>query len=378
MKKNLSVAVGVFLVASLPASSSEAQIRSDLALELLAAVTDTAEVYSLRGVSAAVIVPGQGMWTGVFGMSDPETSLSSDMLISVASLTKTVTGALILQLADQGVLNLDDSIGNWLPELQNVPGNASIRQLLNHTSGIGNFGAHPELGPAISADRSKTWTQLEIARSFIPEPRFGVGEATFYSNSNMLLLGMIADSATGSTLAVEFRRRFWNRLGLEDVFLMSDEEPRGNLASSWVGPTIEELSSVGPLDSPFGRAVGWGAFGLKATPTDMAVWGEALMSGQLLSKNMTEQMLTAVAPPAGRNVALGTGVGLGLRRYSVAGVEVWGHSGVLGTATSLLIRDQATGVTVVTAINQSPRTQRNSHFRVAGALLKLANDFVDR
>jgi D-alanyl-D-alanine carboxypeptidase len=377
MKRSRSFVFAFFgLVLLCPLSvraQSQPQAQLDLPGAFQKTIADTAVKYGLRGVTAAVIIPGQEMWQGAFGLSEPGIPMRPEMLISVASLTKTVTGALILQLVEEGLLDLDEPAANWLPVLPNVPGDATIRQLLNHTSGVFNFGRHPALGGALAEDPTRVWEPLEIANRFILPSQLAVGERTVYSNTNMLLLGMIADSVTGSTIATEFRYRFWEPLQLENVFLASAEEPQGDLASAWVNRGEGELVNVGPFGMPVARSFGWGAFGLKASVGDMARWGEALMGGTLFGEELVREMFTAAPPPNGTNVAIGTGVGLGLRRYEIAGFEVWGHSGVAPDATSLLIRDQSTGVIVVTGINQSPRTSRNSHFRIAAALLKIAN-----
>jgi len=99
------------------------------------------EAQDLMGVSAAVIVPAEGFWLGVSGLSDPtvQDSIRPDMLFGVGSITKTFTSAVILQLAQEEVLSLDDSLYSWLPSHEYIDSTITIRQLLNHTSGIFNY-----------------------------------------------------------------------------------------------------------------------------------------------------------------------------------------------------------------------------------------------
>jgi CubicO group peptidase (beta-lactamase class C family) len=126
------------------------------------------------GVSAAVILAGKGEWAGVSGMSDPKASesIQPDMVFDVASVGKTFTAALVLQLVEEGKLSLDDSLHKWLPDFPNINNNATIRQLLNHTSGISHFSANQQDWSAVFADPDSLWAPEDVLR-FVPEPRFG-------------------------------------------------------------------------------------------------------------------------------------------------------------------------------------------------------------
>ncbi len=107
---------------------SEDGISLELSTSLQQVIEDTASAFGANGISAAVHFPGAGTWVGSFGLSDSTTPFSPDMASSVGSLTKTATGALILQLVEEGAIELDDPIGNWLPEIANIPLRATIRQ----------------------------------------------------------------------------------------------------------------------------------------------------------------------------------------------------------------------------------------------------------
>lgn len=92
--------------------------------------------YDVRGVSAVVIFPDQKVWKGVSGISHDTVSIKSNMLFAIGSITKNVVAALTLKLAEEGMLSLDDPLSKWLPAYPYVDSNITIRQLLNHTSGI--------------------------------------------------------------------------------------------------------------------------------------------------------------------------------------------------------------------------------------------------
>ncbi|UCG58774.1 MAG: beta-lactamase family protein, partial [Phycisphaerales bacterium] len=91
--------------------------------------------YEARGVSAAVIFPDGKVWTGTSGISHGTVPIEPDMLFAIGSITKTFVAALTLQLVEEGILSLDDPLSKWLPAYPHVDSTATLRQLLNHTSG---------------------------------------------------------------------------------------------------------------------------------------------------------------------------------------------------------------------------------------------------
>jgi len=169
--------------------------------------------YGVRGVSAAIVFPDKEVWTGTSGISHDTISIKSDMLFGIGSITKNVTAALALQLQEEGLLGLEDPLSKWLPTYPYVDSTITIRQLLGHTSGLYMFWDNQEIWDALKADRTKVWSPEEVL-SYIKEPYFAPGEGFRYSNTNYLLAAMIIEKATCSTLSAEFRKRFWQPLGV--------------------------------------------------------------------------------------------------------------------------------------------------------------------
>jgi CubicO group peptidase (beta-lactamase class C family) len=97
-----------------------------------------------KGISASIIIPNKGSWTGVSGISHENTPVSPDMLFNIASVGKNFLATLVLKLCEEGVLRLDDPLHKWLPDYPNIDNRITIRQLLNHTSGIFDFVEHPK------------------------------------------------------------------------------------------------------------------------------------------------------------------------------------------------------------------------------------------
>ena len=88
---------------------------------------------NIQGISAAVFVHGQGLWTGVSGESYPGVPISPDMTFGIGSNTKTFTAVMLMKLVEHNLVSLDDSLFEWLPSYNpNIDSNITIRQMLNH------------------------------------------------------------------------------------------------------------------------------------------------------------------------------------------------------------------------------------------------------
>ena len=152
------------------------------------------------GASAAVIVPERGAWSGASGISEPGVPVTPDMLFDVASIGKNYLAALVLQLVQEGKLGLDDPLRKWLPDYENIDGAITVRQLLNHTSGIHDFVEHPQSPfrtPFDAIDFGAASSPEEVVSTLVGAPYFAPGDGFRYSSTNYVLLRMIVEEATG-------------------------------------------------------------------------------------------------------------------------------------------------------------------------------------
>jgi D-alanyl-D-alanine carboxypeptidase len=320
-------------------------------------------------VSAAVILRDGSQWTGTAGLARTGEALRPDHQIAVGSITKTVTAALVLQLGEEGRLALDDRVERWVPGLAHVPAQVTLRQLLNHTSGVANYTLHPAYAPTLAAEPTRRFSPRELLALFPGPPVFAPGEQTDYTNTAFVVLGLVAEAAGAREIAAAWRKRFWDPLRLDEVFLHPDEPAGGPVANAWVGnPAALETE---PLRNVAACSSRWAAFGLFASPRAVARWGRALFVGSVLSAESRAEMLRFAPPMPG---TLETGSGLGVRRYAFGGREQWGHSGATEDASSLLLHEPSSGVTVAVAMNQSPGSHGSSHFPLASELLRLSRE----
>ena len=313
------------------------------------------------GVQATIILPDGSEWSGVAGIAG-SSPLDAGSLIRIASITKTMTAAIALQLVQQERLSLDDTVGTWIRGFPNIPGRITLRQLMNHTSGLANYTASPVLSTAIAAAPTRVVPVAELL-SYIGPPSFAPGTRTEYTNSSILVLGRILEELTGKHIVTLYHERLWDPLGLKEIFLPGYEDAPAPTATTRIGAAwVDPMQRIGSLSA------GHAAFGLLSNARTVARWGRALFTGSLLNPTMQGAMRTLV--PAAGNIPGESGAGLGIRAYNYHGRLQLGHSGGSAEGSSLLLYDVTTRITVAVVMNQGAGAD---HFALAPELLALAS-----
>ena len=311
--------------------------------------------YGARGVSAAVIFPDGKVWTGVSGISHDTVAIDPDMLFAIGSITKNVVAALTLKLVEENVLSLEDPLSKWLPEYPYIDSNISIRQLLNHTSGIYMFWDNQKIWDDLKKDRTKVWSPEEVL-SYIKEPEFPAGEGWRYSNTNYLLLAMIIEKATGSTLSAEFNKHFWEPLDIDNSYLSQQEDIPNNQAHVYGDNFIfgNEESDLTFQPRASHESITFGSSGIFTSAESLARWSHALFKGEILQQQSMDEMLKFVEFREVSNIsAYGLGVQLYPRSFS-SGERAIGHSGGnIGTTTYMVYLPEH-NVSIVVMINAFP------------------------
>jgi D-alanyl-D-alanine carboxypeptidase len=332
---------------------SEAWARQSTAANLQAALDQARARAGIIGASAAVIGPDQ-VWTGASGLSDRAKAIRvrPEMIFSAGSITKSFMAALTLQLAEEKKLTLNDTVGRWLPDVAanpalHIPGAVTIRQLLNHTSGIHDATDSDAFWRAFFADLGKRWTPEEIL-SYVETPTFEPGTSWGYSNTNYTLVGMIATRAAGASVVSELQRRFFQPLGLRSTFLEGEETVVGEIAhghSSGFGVPKQDISSL-PRTGIYSAAGTSGA--IVSTSEDLARWFQALFGGGVLQPESLQQMLTFVATG---NDDWEYGLGVGREQDPTVG-EIWLHSGAVPGYTAKLAYLPRSRTSVALQVNE--------------------------
>ncbi|MFD0769362.1 serine hydrolase domain-containing protein [Bacillus sp. CGMCC 1.60114] len=289
------------------------------------AMRDTLQ-YGYPGILAKTSEDGK-TWSYAAGIADLSTKkpMKTDFRFRIGSVTKTFTATVVLQLAGENRLNLDDSIEKWLPGV--IQGNGyddkqiTIRQLLNHTSGIAEY------------TRSKDFNMMDTKKSYTAEglvkmgismpPDFAPGKSWSYSNTGYVLLGILIEKVTGNSYAEEIENRIIEPLELSDTFLPGNSSviPGTKHARGY----IQLDSASEPKDvTYYNPSIGSSAGDMISTADDLNKFFSSLLSGKLLKEQQLKQMLTTV--PTGR--AEIDGYGLGIYETKLPnGVSIWGHGG---------------------------------------------------
>jgi D-alanyl-D-alanine carboxypeptidase len=208
-----------------PARSQAAGFDPVLRSRLQGALDRVRVDYGMPGASAAVVIAGEGVWTGSSGEADLRTHrrVTDRTLFAVGSITKTLIAALVLKLAEDDVLDLDDRLSRWVPEFPNS-GRITLRQLLNHTSGTSDFVVDPAFAAAQRRSSNAVWTPRRTLR-YAREPAGEPGVDWRYSSTNYILAGLVIERATGSTVAHELHRRLLDRSRFPRIVLASGRAP---------------------------------------------------------------------------------------------------------------------------------------------------------
>ncbi len=353
--KRVSAALLVFTVV-LHGLGARAQVpvAPAFAAALQEKLDSCVNVFSVPGISATLLLPGNRFWNGASGVADiyTEAPMDTAYLFQMASVTKLFTAALIMRLVEEGELALDDTVGSILPAIDNVPGNMKIRYLLKHRSGLADILASPGAANSWLLDPNHLWDPISTIETFGGDPLFAQGAAFSYSNTNYVLLGRIIEEVTGTSLAEALRSRFFDPLAMDRTAFRPAEELGGLLVPGWSSlsqPATYTDDMTTFLSPCFSSMVG-GAGALVSRPWDIARFNRALFSGALLASATMDTMRVCT------NVNMGggaTGYGFGTMRYIFAGRTYFGHGGDINGFTQLSIHDQPDSVTLVLSINRN-------------------------
>ena len=312
-----------------PAAAPVAVLDSQMAANLQAALNAVRASGRLAGISAAVVFPDGSMWTGQSGSAIlPKTPVTANTLFSVGSISKTFVAALALRLAQQGTIGLGDPLSKYLPTYPNAS-HITLRELLDHTSGIHDVFTSPGMADAILSDPSRIWTVDQVLAG-IGKPYFAPGHGYQYSNTNYILLGVAIEKATNQTIASLVRSEFLDPLGMKNTWFQPEEKVAStDFAQGYMGPWSKPRDiSAGQEMLPFNSeaTVAGAAGGFVSTAPDLARWASALYGGGVLDEAELASMIdvsptlpyTPTAP-----------YGFGFEQTTISGRVAWGHLGHL-------------------------------------------------
>ena len=252
---------------------------------------------------------------------EPRVGMRPGARLRVGSVTKTYLATLVLQAAGERRLRLDDTVERWLPGLVPDGEDITLRQLLNHTSGLFDVVEDQDFFRAVLTDPLREYTPRQLVRiATAHPPLFEPGDGWGYSNTGYLLLGLVLERATHRSVSQLLRERITEPLGLDHTFLpvRSPDIPgfhaHGYLPPSLTGDGYVDITRISPT------ALG-SAGAVVSTPYDVRRFFRALLGGHLLGPAQLQEMKQTV------EVRPGYDYGLGLYSQETPCGRVWGNDG---------------------------------------------------
>ncbi len=282
-----------------------------------------------------------------------------------ASNTKTMTAAVIVQLAQEGKLRFDDPISKYVQDVPNGD-NITIGELLRMRSGLYDYTNAPELAESLDHDPGKVWTSEELRGiAFKRPPLFAPGAEFDYCNANYLLLGLVAEKVEGQPLASIFQNRLFGPLGMKNTLLPASTsnaipEPysHGYLygSSSYAlvdapYPTdLQAAAKAGTLkpndDTSQNPSYAFAAGGVISTADDLATWMRALVGGKVFNADYQRQWMESPKAQDPSNPK-GQRYGYGISLITFGPNKVYFHGGEMPGYNSFMGYDPDNDVTLI-------------------------------
>lgn len=297
------------------------------------------------------ISSSQEIWIGASGFSNLESKISMkpNDQFGLASASKTFIAVAVLQLVEQQKLDLDKAIANYLPQnvSTNIPysNEITIRQLLNHTSGVVNYYDDKFDELTYNRSRSQFWTATEaIELIYNRQPKAQPGKEYQYCDSNYILLEIIVEQITGKSLAEVIRIQILDPLGLKNTFTELREP---NFKPIVTGYSHRNKNAILDSHKDLNEGNGLGDGGLIANASDTAKFLNALLAKKtLLSPKMLKEMLNFVS------VEKNNDYGLGIASYQTRFGKGIGHNGWSYGFVSLMLYFPVRDITAVVLVNK--------------------------
>ena len=305
----------------------------------------------------------------VFGYGATElggtTPPRADTHFRAASNTKTMTAAVIVQLAQEGKLRFDDPVSKYVEGVPNGD-NITISQLLKMRSGLYNYTTAPELAESLDHDPARVWTPQELlAIAFKRPPNFAPGKEYDYCNTNYVLLGLIAEKIEGAPLAKIFQNRLFGPLGMKHTLLPANTS--NTIPEPYSHGYLYGSSSYALVDAPYpadlqaaakagtlkpnddtwqNPSYAFAAGGVISTADDLAIWMRALVGGKIFDADYQRQWLDSLEPedpskPDGQKY------GYGISLITFGPNSMYFHGGEMPGYNSFMGYDPVNDVTLI-------------------------------
>jgi len=310
------------------------------------------------GLSIAVARDGKVIFARAYGMANLEHSVpvTLETVFHIASISKNIESAVMLQLVDQGKMQLEDDVKKYLPEAPTHGHKVTVKQLLNNTSGLYSFTSLPEASENERRDLSHAQV-LDLIRHKPLD--FKPGTSWRYDNTAFYMAGMIIEKVTGHEYGAYVREHVFQPLGMSSATLCYAQTVLPHLASGYQiqnGKLVHADYLTWKL--PFAAGA------ICATAADLVKWPAALESGKVLRPETLALMCTPTTLTDGTKIDYGLGTRLG----ALQGHPVFGHTGGGGGFRTVLVTFPEKNLTIAVLAN----TEDAPSVLVATAIARLA------
>ena len=375
IRANASLLVGVALLmaaCSRPVSTVGSSGLKPIDQAALQTMVDATTKELLVPGAVVLLRTPQGEFTAASGTTQLNTKNPprADTYFRIASNTKTMTAAVIMQLTQESKLGFNDPVSKYVPGVPNGD-NITIAQLLEMRSGLYNYTADPIISATIDQDPARVWTTAELlAIAFAHPPNFAPGAEYQYDNTNYALLGLVAEKIDGKPLAEMMQGRLFGPLGLRHTLLPARTvnalpEPYshgylyGSSSVALVGeppysPEVQAAARAGTIlpndytevNHSFAAAAG----GVISTAEDCATWIKALVVGRVLDPAWQRLWLDSLKPED-PSKPKGQKYGYGITQLSWGPNTIYFHGGETPGYNSKISYDPASDVTLIVWTN---------------------------
>lgn len=325
----------------------------------------------VHSIQVYISKPG-AIFCEAVGFSDGKAVIAEkDNQFKIASITKTMTSVVILQMEEEGLLSIDDKISKYLGDLEFVRveeiiciqgksygAEVSIRQLLQHSSGIADIFTDAAFRFYVNEflHKKQEWNSRKLMERFYKyglnkDGHFIPGEGYFYSDVNYFLLGLIIEKISGQSLANQFRSRIFNPLKMNNTYFEYYEVAKGN------GKTAHSFFGRRDISNTLNTSYDWAGGGVVSTTTDLALFLSCLFEGKIFKEILTLQKMTAMVPHNLKTGKIGY-YGLGISQYVFNGDLFYGHAGFWGAFIAYCPDKQVTFCGSINQVNPGFDTRR--------------------
>ena len=324
------------------ATNTFAQVNQDSFKKLDGLFSEQVKNKKSPSYSVAVVQNGVVAYAKSFGMAnlEDEVSAAPNTVYRIGSITKQFTATMIMQLVNEGKLKVDDLLETILTDMPKAWAKVTVKNLLNHTSGIKSYTEIPDL---FAGDAMKPTTPAGIIKKVDALPMdFEPGAKWHYNNTGYELLGMIIEKLDKRPYAESLSARILKPLGMDHTYFTSESKVIQHRAQgySWEKIGFEHAHYLN-MDWPYA------AGSIESTVLDLAKWDAALYGEKVLPQAVLQQMWTPTTLSDGTTEKYG----FGWQLETMNGKPIVMHGGGIHGFTTFIRRCPSLGITVIVLTN---------------------------